>query len=117
LGEFDSHVQSRRGGKADQHTIYSKDRIQTLLTLCGAKTLSASDLRVESEVNTTIEESDKVAFLVRPDPHSRDWRAARKEVGITKLDDTPIICANWLLESVADYRCKDMNSYTQSNFK
>ena len=119
LGDFDSIAQnSRRGGNDDQLTIYSKERIQTLLTLCGAKIGNKSDYLVEeNEGDIAIGESGTVAFMVRPNPHSRDWRAARKEVSGTRLKDKPIICANWLLESIADYRCKDLNLYTQSNFK
>lgn len=116
LGDFDSIVHhSRRGGKDDQLTIYSKERIQTLLALCGARIVNESELRDEGD--GAIGESDTVAFMVRPNPHPRDWRAARKEVSVTRLKDRPIICANWLLESIADYRCKDLNLYTQSNFK
>ena len=66
---------------------------------------------------SAIKQVDKVAFLIRPDPHARDWRAARKEASATVMNDKPIVCANWVLESLADYRCKDMTIYTQAMFK
>jgi hypothetical protein len=116
VGDFDALPQSRRGDKAESHTIFSKGRIQTLLSLCGAKILSMADLQDPEEV-AMIDQNDKIAFLIRPNPHARYWRAARKEVSGTTMEGKPIVCANWLLESLADYRCNDLDLYTQTHFK
>jgi hypothetical protein len=116
VGEFDVLPHSKREEKAAAHKIFSRERIETLVGLCGAKVMSVSDLQNLDEINT-IMHSDKVAFLIRPHPHARDWRAGRKEASATIMDGSPIVCANWVLESVADYRCKDMNRYTQPMFK
>jgi hypothetical protein len=104
VGDFDT-LPKRAGGEA-QETIYSKDRLGTLLKLCGANLVS------DSFIGSTSEDTER-ACLIRPNPHSRDWRAARKEVD----DGTVIVCANWLLESLADYHCKEWTPYTQTNFK
>lgn len=116
VGEFDVLPHSRRGEKTATHKIFSRERIETLVGLCGAKVIGVSDLQNLDDINT-IKHSDKVAFLIRPDPHTRDWRAARKEASATTMNGKPIVCANWVLESLADYRCKDMNLYTQIMFK
>jgi Zinc finger, C3HC4 type (RING finger) len=116
VGEFDVLPHSRRGGNTATHKIFNKERIQTLVGLCGAKVMNVCDLH-DHDTIIKIKQSDKVAFLIRPDPHARDWRAARKEASATVVNDKPIVCANWVLESLADYRCKDITIYTQTMFK
>lgn len=110
VGKFDQLPQSRRGGTAldSQHTVYSKTRIHTLLRLCGATVFEEIPNGGISSSST-----EKVAFLIRPNPRSVDWRLARKVV--VDPFEYPIISANWLLDSLADYRCKDWNNYTQAS--
>jgi hypothetical protein len=48
--------------------------------------------------------SSKVAVLIRPDPQTPDWRAARKAMQRTGLECTPTVSATWFIECLADYR-------------
>jgi len=110
LGKFDKLPQSSRsrGASSDLQSVYSKTRIHTLLSLCGATVLET--MPMESNQLST---STQVAFLIRPNPKSVDWRAARKVVG--DCSSIPVISADWLLDSLSDYRCKDWNNYTQAS--
>ena len=117
-GEFD--ILPRRNSDTSQ--IYSKDRILLLSRLCGASVFSMQELANEeyasdcAKINS--DTAGKVAILVKPKPHSRDWRAAKKIVvdHPTIQKAHPIVCTNWLLDSIGDWRHKDFDSYTQANF-
>jgi len=114
FGDFDSlpkspvSKRSRSGAtkkEEESQTTYSSDRLECLLRACGATI--ARD--IASLVG--LDESNKVAVMLRPDPHPRDWRAARKD-----LEDYPtlaLIRGNWLLDSIGDFQVKDFKEYTQ----
>ena len=116
VGDFDSLPKSpaskryRSGAaKKDENlqSTYSSDRLERLLRACGATVVRD----VTSLVG--VKDDDKVAVMLRPKPHSRDWRAARKE--LEDYPTLPIICGNWLLDSIGDFRVKDFDGYIQAN--
>jgi hypothetical protein len=118
FGDFESLPKSpaskrSRSGvvKKNQESIqatYSLERLQCLLQACGATIVHD----VTSLVGLS---NDKVAVMLRPDPHPRDWRAARKE--LEKYPTLPLIRGNWLLDSISNFQVKDVNDYTQVTIK
>jgi hypothetical protein len=112
VGDF--HVLSTRrdANIPEAHPVFSKDRIRTLLHHCGATVLELPDLDEDMIVGWK-KCSSKVAVLIRPDPQTRDWRAARKAMQGTGLECTPIVSATWFIECLADYRVWPWNEYTE----
>jgi hypothetical protein len=118
FGDFESLPKSpaskrSRSGvvKKNQESIqatYSLERLQCLLQACGATIVHD----VTSLVGLS---NDKLAVMLRPDPHPRDWRAARKE--LEKYPTLPLIRGNWLLDSISNFQVKDVNDYTQVTIK
>lgn len=90
----------------DSQEAYSLDRLECLLESCGAT--------VARDVSSLVGVPDnvKVAVMIRPDPHPRDWRAARKE--LEDYPTLPLIRGNWLLDSISDYTAKEFDGYTQA---
>lgn len=90
----------------DSQFIYSSDRLENLLRTCGATLVED----VASLVG--LDDDKKAIVMIRPDPHPRDWRAARKE-----LEDYPTLCVirgNWLLDSISDFRVKEFDEYLEA---
>ena len=90
------------------HTTYSLERLQCLLQACGATIVHD----IASLVGLP---NHKVAVMLRPDPHPRDWRAARKE--LEEYPSLPLIRGNWLLDSISNFQAKNINEYTQAATK
>jgi hypothetical protein len=120
-GDFDSlptktsskHCRSGEPKDAPKiHTMYSLDRLECLARTCGATTLRDKE-SLRNMLATT--SNDKVAVMLRPNPHPRDWRAANKH-----LHDYPtlsVICGDWLLDSIANFRVKEFSNYTHASRK
>jgi hypothetical protein len=120
-GDFDSlptktsskHCRSGEPKDAPKiHTMYSLDRLERLARTCGATILRDKE-SLRNMLATT--SNDKVAVMLRPNPHPRDWRAANKH-----LHDYPtlsVICGDWLLDSIANFRVKEFSNYTHASRK
>jgi hypothetical protein len=59
--------------------------------------------------------NEKVAVMLRPNPHTRDWRAASKD--LEDYLNLPLICANWLLDSIGNFHVKEFSDYTHASLK
>lgn len=115
FGDFDSMPSASKRSRSgiakneEEHSqsTYSSDRLERLLSFCGATIVSDLTSLVG------IQDNDKVAVMLRPDPHPRDWRAARKE--LEDYPTLPLIRGNWLLDSISDFRVKEFDGYKQAN--
>jgi hypothetical protein len=115
VGDFKEILQSTRGTNDDYRLVFTKDILESLLLLCGANVVSVEDIR-KDVIMEKISHWDKVGFILRSTPHTRDWRAARSlQNRLPRLAEIPIVSAKWFLDSLADFRIKDWSSYTQSN--
>lgn len=118
-GDFDpepkTSKRSRSGAAKDvpkTHSTYSAGRFERLLRTCGATVLRDKESFKRIVAATP---NDKVAVMLRANPHPRDWRAATKD-----LDDyptLPVICGNWLLDSIGNFYVKEFSDYTHASCK
>jgi hypothetical protein len=110
-----SSKRSRRGETKDApktHTMHSLDRLECLLRTCGATILRDKESLHDMLATTS---NDKVAVMLRPNPHLRDWRAANKD-----MHDFPtlsVICGDWLLDSIGNFHVKEFSDYTHASRK
>jgi hypothetical protein len=115
-GEFDKIEPTK-----SSESVYTRERIELLLQSSGAQVIDLESFNSKDQLGENV---DKVVVLVRPDCHPRDWRFARKDmadsVGLQQLQTTLqplLVCGNWLLDSIGDFRVKDLDQYTQAQFR
>jgi hypothetical protein len=122
-GDFDSmptNTSSKRSRSGEPkeapkvHTMYSLNRLECLLRTCGATILRDKE-SLDNMLVCSTTSNDKVAVMVRPNPHPRDWRAANKH-----FHDYPtlsVICGDWLLDSIGNFHVKEFLDYTHASRK
>jgi hypothetical protein len=115
-GEFDKIEPTK-----PSESVYTRGRIEILLKACGARVLDLDSFDSRDQLEEDVE---KLVVLIRPNCHPRDWRFARKDmadsVGLQQLESIPqpvLVCGNWLLDSIGDFRVKDLDQYTQAQFQ
>jgi hypothetical protein len=118
-GDFDpepkTSKRSRSGAAKDvpkTHSTYSAGRFEQILRTCGATVLRDKE-SFKRIVATT--PNDKVAVMLRANPHPRDWRAATKD--LEDYPTLPVICGNWLLDSIGNFYVKAFSDYTHASCK
>ena len=117
--------------------LYSFERIKLLLRLCGAsvgnfericsqsdKTVSDTDIDIDLEIKNNLGKCtdqpsllEKYVILLRVDASEDDWRSARQKLEendcLSVMSNIPMVSANWALDSIAEFKVKDLNKYSQ----
>jgi hypothetical protein len=117
--------------------LYSFERIKLLLRLCGAsvgnfericsqsdKTVSDTDMDIDLEIKNNLGKCtdqpsllEKYVILLRVDASEDDWRSARQKLEendcLSVMSNIPMVSANWALDSIAEFKVKDLNKYSQ----
>jgi hypothetical protein len=117
-GDFDI-LPHTPGKEVVADKLYTRHRVQTLLTLCGARVLNVEALGMKEHEQEQLA-GDKYVILIKPNPQRRDWKSAVNIVqACAQLKDASlsIVCSNWLLDSIADYEPLPFDNYKQSAFK
>jgi hypothetical protein len=95
--------------------LHPRHRVQTLLTLCGARILNVEALGMKEHDQEPLA-GDKHVIVIKPNPQRR---AANIVHACAQFKDASlsVVCSNWLLDSISDYEPLPFDNYKESTFK
>ena len=109
---------------------YTRERVVVLLELCGAKvfdlvSVAAKCLSLKETGSAEATpfhhrlpgcDEQKVAVVVRRNATAKDFESTRNYLSWMNCDETssmpPVVKANWLIDSIADFEAKKFDGYT-----